>query len=315
MKNKLILTFGFITLVLSACASTTPTTTTNESFAPAVEARSTPPTKASTKPIKTYKIPFQPLKTTKTKYITGKAAIVNANRKATQSPKSSDYVNSIMTYDYMPGGLYKVYCAPLSVTDIQLQRGEQIVSVAGGDTLRWQVSKTYSGSGPNRIEHILVKPTNSGLTNTLVITTDRRTYHLLLETLTSTYMAGVQWRYPGEDTMIPDMSTIGPNAATLSSEDLNLKQLDFGYSLTIVGRSSPAPAWMPKMIFDDGHKTYIQLPDNVQELPTLFIGGLKTGQIINYRIIGNYFIVDGIFKELQLRSGQVNPQVVLIKHS
>ena len=103
--------------------------------------------------------------------LVGVAAVNAANRKALRKARSSEYINSIMNFNYMPGALYQIYCAPLSVTDLQFQIGEKIISVGAGDTLRWQLSKTYSGSAAARIEHLLIKPIDSGLTNSLVITT------------------------------------------------------------------------------------------------------------------------------------------------
>jgi type IV secretion system protein VirB9 len=134
--------------------------------------------------------------------LSGEDAITAANQKASQIPTSSHYINSIMTFDYMPGALYQIYSAPLRVTDVQFQEGEHINSVGAGDTLRWQVSKTFSGAGLTRAEHLLVKPTDEGLTNSLVVTTDKRTYHLMLHSTPNTYMASVAWHYEDGDGML-----------------------------------------------------------------------------------------------------------------
>jgi len=77
--------------------------------------------------------------------LVGPDAVVEANKKALRQANSGNYFNSIMTYDYMDGALYQIYSEPLKVTDVQFQTGERIISVAAGDTMRWQVSKTYSG--------------------------------------------------------------------------------------------------------------------------------------------------------------------------
>lgn len=67
------------------------------------------------------------------------------------------------------------------MSDIALQPGEMLVSVAAGDTLRWIIGDTSSGSGATRRSHILVKPSAAGLSTNLVIATDRRTYHVEAE--------------------------------------------------------------------------------------------------------------------------------------
>ena len=45
-----------------------------------------------------------------------------------------------------------------------------------GDTVRWIIGDTLSGSGPTQQVHILVKPTRPAIETNLVVNTDRRTY-------------------------------------------------------------------------------------------------------------------------------------------
>ena len=77
-------------------------------------------------------------------------AIEMANAQASIEPNSSNYLNAIQVYPYTPGSLYQVYCAPQQVTDIALQPGEELTSVSAGDTIRWIVGDTVSGSDRRR---------------------------------------------------------------------------------------------------------------------------------------------------------------------
>jgi len=257
---------------------------------------------------------LMPVTRCKTKHLTGEAAIRSANRKAMRQPNSGEYINSIMTFDYMPGALYQIYCAPLNVTDIQFQNNEHIISVGAGDTLRWQVSKTYSGSGGTRQEHLLVKPVDDDLTNSLVITTDLRTYHLMLHSTAQTYMASVTWRYPDADGLIEnlgDENTAVDNGDMFSSVDLN--RMNFVYKVVQV-EGKKKPDWYPRMVFNDGSKTYIKFPAQMQEAPTLFVGNNpKNDQIVNYRVAGNYYIVDSVLTQAQLRSCSTILQITMCK--
>ena len=72
-------------------------------------------------------------------------------------------------------------------------------SVASGDTARWTIGDTTSGTGPGKRAHVLVKPFSAGLTTNIVITTDRRTYHVLLSSVPSNAMAAVSWTYPADE--------------------------------------------------------------------------------------------------------------------
>ncbi|WP_442757517.1 TrbG/VirB9 family P-type conjugative transfer protein, partial [Pseudomonas sp. PM2] len=86
-------------------------------------------------------------------------------------------------YPFTQGALYQVYTAVGQITDIALQPGEQLVGsgpVAAGDTVRWVIGDTQSGSGATLQVHILVKPTRPDLMTNLVINTNLRTYHMEL---------------------------------------------------------------------------------------------------------------------------------------
>lgn len=246
--------------------------------------------------------------------LTGLSAVKAANLKAKRMPMSSRFINAIMTYDYMPGALFQIYCEPLNVTDLQFQGGEHIISVAAGDTLRWQVSRTFSGSGLKLYEHLLIKPIDSGLTNSLVVTTDQRTYHLQLHSTAGAYMASVNWQYPQSDGFVKMYSQGGTlNSTSFSGNGLSLNKLDFDYKANLL--SGKAPSWMPWMVFNDGSKTYVQFPPHMQIAPTLFVGTDPVqARIVNYRVEGNYYIIDQVIESLILRIGQMDPTVVQIVH-
>ena len=102
-----------------------------------------------------------------------------ANDAARVQPDRTGFVNAIQLYPFTRGALYQVYAKPGQVTDIALQPGERLVGsgpVAAGDTLRWMIGDTVSGSGASEQVHILVKPIRPDIATNLVINTDRRTY-------------------------------------------------------------------------------------------------------------------------------------------
>ena len=303
-----------MSLVLTACASTHKVTT---AYQPAMN------TTPASKNIKIRYVPvpmpgqLMPLKKVskinkKAHKLVGVDAVRRANQKAKRMPNSSEYINSIMNFNYMQGALYQIYCAPLKITDIQFQKGENIISVAAGDTLRWQVSKTYSGSGFNTYQHLLIKPMEKYLTNTLVVTTNRRTYHLMLHSTANTYMASVKWRYPESyKNFGPSQRMVAGNNQTSLDTIPNINNLKFNYQIKLI--KGVRPDWMPTMVFNADNKTYIKFPSNIQEAPTLFVGNsAKNDRIINYRVEGNYYIVDEIISQAQLRIGQKDQTVIQI---
>src|SRR5215831_5611543 len=125
--------------------------------------------------------------------------VSGANAAARIEPVKDGYINAIQVYPYTKGALYQLYAAVNQVTDIALEAGEKLVSVSAGDTVRWVVGDTSSGEGKDVQIHILVKPIGADLETNLVITTDRRTYHLEMKSSQATYMASVSWTYPGAE--------------------------------------------------------------------------------------------------------------------
>ncbi len=233
-----------------------------------------------------------------------RARVGAANEAARVEPYAQGFINAIQQYAYADGALYQVYASPGQVTDIALQEGEQLVGagpVAAGDTVRWIIGDTTSGSGASARVHILVKPTRADLVTNLVINTDRRTYHLELRGNPSTYMASVSWIYP-QDQLI---ALRGSNAAALSSTPvatgIDVAALNFNYRI-----DGDKPAWRPLRVFDDGRQVFIEFPETIAqgEMPPLFvIGAGGEGELVNYRVSGHHQIVDRLFAAAELRLG------------
>jgi type IV secretion system protein TrbG len=252
--------------------------------------------------------PARPLQ----KPVTRVPAVELANRQSLQTPDSSAFINAMMVYDYMASALYQVYAAPQKITDIEFEPGEELVSFAAGDTVRWLVDKTYSGSGRNRQDHLLLKPVRGGLENTLVVTTTRRSYHLQLRSLDSTYMASVSWRYP--DTGLAQEADLAP-APVPSPSNVSPTDLEFGYRIETV--SGTPPAWKPDLVFTDGSKVYIRFPQALRntDAPVLYVVDGDHAEIVNYRVQGSYYVVDRVFQRAELRVGEDRQTVVQIARS
>ena len=55
------------------------------------------------------------------------------------------FLGAVQVYPWSEGAVYRLYTAPGQVSDIALQPGESLVSVAAGDTVRWIIGDTSSG--------------------------------------------------------------------------------------------------------------------------------------------------------------------------
>lgn len=236
------------------------------------------------------------------------AATEAAYRAAIREPSREGYANAVQIYPWAEGALYRLYTAPERISDIALQPGETLVSVAAGDTARWVIGDTSSGSAAGKRTHVLVKPTATGLRTNLLISTDRRVYHLQMESGARAAMAGIAWSYP-EDALLALRRTEAAAEAVVP-EGIALERLEFGYTI-----SGDAPSWRPLRAFDDGQQVYIAFPESLArgEAPPLFLVGAKgKPELVNYRLRGNYYVVDRLFSAAELRLGEKKQQVVRI---
>ena len=196
-------------------------------------------------------------------------------------PSVDGYVNAIQVYPYTEGALYRLYASPGQVSDIALQPGEELVSVSAGDTVRWVVGDTVSGSGA----------TDGG------------------------YMAALSWRYPADELAgltARNERAIARDAGSIE-RGLTLEGLNFDYRL-----SGDSPDWKPVRVFDDGRQVFIQMPEDIAttDMPPLFVLGTDgDAELVNYRVRGNYYVVDRLFRAAELRLGERNQTVVRISRN
>jgi len=238
------------------------------------------------------------------------ARVAAANRAATLEPQAQGFVNAVQIFPFSDGAIYQVYTAPGAVTDIALQPGENLVAVAAGDTVRWVIGDTTSGTGADKRTHVLVKPFASSLATNLVITTDRRSYHIQLTATSRTAMAALSWTYPADQLIALRRAAEQAAAAAPVSEGLAVDSLHFNYAIT-----GDAPTWRPIRAFDDGRQTFVEFPANIAvgDAPPLFVVG-PTGEpeLVNYRVRGRFYVVDRIFDAAELRLGTKKQQIVRI---
>jgi P-type conjugative transfer protein TrbG len=159
------------------------------------------------------------------------------------------------TFTYLPNEVYTIYCKEGRVTDVQLQPGEELKSIGGGDSARWVVDKDISGGGATRQWHVWLKPTAAGIATNFIVNTDRRSYHLEAYATVSRSTPIVNWRYP-QDERNALLRKQQEEKEVISLKSMTVENLNFNYR--IYGRRYP---WKPEMAFDDGCKTYFKDAD------------------------------------------------------
>jgi len=203
-----------------------------------------------------------------------------------------------------------IVCSVLQVCDVALQPGEQVNSINLGDNARWLIDPAITGNGSSEVQHLIIKPKDVGLDTSLVVTTDRRTYHLRLRSHRTLYMPKVAFIYH-EDAMakwqtLKFREKKERSEKTIPQTGEYLGDLNFNYAI-----SGNTP-WKPTRVYNDGVKTIIEMPSTMSqtEAPTLLVvrkdGGIFSDDetvMVNYRVQGNRYIVDTVFDKGILIAG------------
>ena len=216
------------------------------------------------------------------------------------------YKAGLVTFTY-GSGIPTVVCALLELTDLAFEKGESILSVQLGDSVRWNIESAISGSANDSVEHLIVKPLEAGLKTSVLITTDRRTYHIRLKSTEADFMPAVVFSYPnslklpskkhyGDDSYLQYTSNYVSNEDHNDNSETNssLKNYSSVQNVSYEGNSRPAlnvaatyndstqrrnynysvdgdSKIIPQNVYDDGKRTFIVMnnPINSSYLPVL----------------------------------------------
>lgn len=198
-----------------------------------------------------------------------------------------------------------IVAAPMQVCDVELEAGEIVHEIIVGDSSRWMVESGAVGSGAETIAHLFIKPVDSGLETSAVVTTDRRVYHLRLVSQRSGHIPYVGFLYLKElkkQAAWKQARTIKERewgSTTVDGKAIDLSALNFDYEVN--GEAD----WKPERVYDDGQQTFIQLPSHSAsgETPVLLVRKGKQDVLVNYRVKGSAMIVDGLFEQIALVVG------------
>jgi type IV secretion system protein VirB9 len=238
------------------------------------------------------------------KAVSGVDAVNGSVAKGTIAPQSYSYAAHV--YDYHTDQVFEVYTQILRTTDIYLEPGELVLEVPFiSDSERWVLGAGLNRENGQVIQHIYVKPKEAGLEASMIINTDRRVYHVLLRSYQSVYMPMVRWNYkvpyvPLNFAQKDASHTENGTAADVSGklEYVDPRFLSFDYTVKYKGLRKPS--WMPRLVYDDGRKTYLVFNEQVlqRELPAVFE---NSGDIINYRVHGELTVIDKLIETVTVK--------------
>lgn len=201
-------------------------------------------------------------------------------------------------------------CAPLHACALELQAGEQIVGVALGDSERW-ITAALEGARPL----LVVKPTTWDLATNMMVSTDRRVYHVGLrsprEGASANYDRVVGFWYPEEivrvyGRMEHERKAQAAQASASTAETLAIPLEAIDHSRYAI--RGDRVSWRPEVVLDDGARTYIRFASGLgsKSAPALLVQG-DTGEaaLANHRVLpgGRWWVIDGVFRGLELVQG------------
>ena len=216
--------------------------------------------------------------------------------------------SDVLIYPY---GIYQpvLTCTVLRACIVELEPGEGLISIIAGDDQRWLIDHTATGAGAETAL-VSVKPIDHNITTNLILSTDRRVYHITLDSPPYTtkrneynpqnqYTRHIRFYYPAEHKFAP----VRPREQTDEPEGLSLKELNHNYTW----RADKGFPWVPTAVFDDGERVYIRIPSKAysEDQPLLSIGVRGAERVADYVVRDGYFIVDGLFEEARLITGGI----------
>ena len=209
------------------------------------------------------------------------------------APKISK--NGVVLFPY---GLYQpiITCKPLNLCDISFQQGEHIQSVLIGDAQNWSDGDTnipvvYSGVHNDAVPHIVLKPSQSGLETTLMVTTSVRSYMIKLRSASLHYLVKAGFDYSYKNHIV-------------SNSKYKVHHKYFNYSW------HPSFPWSPVSIFDNGISVFIVFTNSTHNLPLLCILDKENHcQIVNFTYRHHTYIVNQLFEHAKL---VLNSQVIYL---
>lgn len=198
---------------------------------------------------------------------------------------------------------------------IEFAQGEQIENVAVGDSAAWQVT-------PNKRANLLfLKPLMAGAKTNMTVVTDQRTYLFDLSVASggSAPLYNLRFTYGPRPQKVQTRiayPNLLPDAPAASSPPRVVRA-----AAQAVGQPKLNYAWkkkgdkeiLPARYYDDGRSLYLQWKPGVP-IPALSERDGKGREgLVNYRLVGNFIVVDQVPHTLVMRLGK--DEAVLINRN
>ena len=232
---------------------------------------------------------------------------------AEQSPVPVATDARIRFLGYNEFQVYRVVANYGYTVTIEFGPDELIETVSAGDTISWQIVPAG--------RRLFIKPMEKDAHTNMTVITTKFTYNFDLDAIEAkpsavaqTYL--IKFRY-AEAMRVMNTGAAGSGskagsttAATRDFVSPARRAGDFNFDYRLKGDKEV----MPTFVFDDGVFTYFQFADKRSKtLPAIFFVDKEGNEsVVNYRMEGEYMVVERIGKTYTLRGGE---SVVCVKNN
>lgn len=199
---------------------------------------------------------------------------------------------------YDPSEVVRIEGKTKVQTSIAFAENEHIENVAIGDSQAWQVT-------PNKRANVLfIKPLTTTARTNLTVITDRHNYYFdLVASPHAEPLYVLRFTYPEEPEPEQPLLAGGPNAVEQAAATDPYAVVDPA-ALNFEWAASGDRDLLPVRTYDDGDATFLTWPGG-RSVPAILIKDHEgTEGPVNFAVRGDTIVVDGVPREIVLRSGR-----------
>jgi type IV secretion system protein VirB9 len=186
---------------------------------------------------------------------------------------------------------------------IQFAEDEHIENVAIGDSQAWQVT-------PNKRANLLfVKPLAATATTNMTVVTDRHTYLFdLVASASARPLYVLKFTYPEEPK--PQLAAVEAPTVDEIAAASDPQAVTDPAALNFAWAGKGDRKLLPARTYDDGTATFLAWPAGSPVPAILIKDSAGTEGPVNFTVRGDVIVVDGVPREIVLRSGKDSATLV-----
>lgn len=207
-------------------------------------------------------------------------------------PRQLGHDPRFKSFAFTPNTTYKIITVYDNPSFIEFEAGETVATIVNPKKTAWQL--VPSGN------RLFIKPEETDADTQITVMTNKRLYFFEMyakepdSNFDKDYSFFFKFKYPNDE----ESKTIRTYAKSILP-DVDQSPWKYNFNYTITGEDDLYPV----KIFDDGEFTYFEFP-RTSKMPAVFsVDSNGFESIVNFRIVGEYLIVEEVSGKFTLRNG------------